>query len=104
LVQESEFGTADGAVRMINFMPRRGSGLPCVMRIVEGVRGPVPMRSRTARSNTTQANYLGLLAEAYDVGRRREIGNFPQAFSHLTLILAAPAISGEGAKVEQGAV
>ena len=38
-------------------------------------------------------NDLGLLSEEYDVGRRRQIGNFPQAFSHLTLILAARAIS-----------
>jgi GH15 family glucan-1,4-alpha-glucosidase len=38
-------------------------------------------------------NDLGLLAEEYDVGRRRQVGNFPQAFSHLTLILAARAIS-----------
>jgi GH15 family glucan-1,4-alpha-glucosidase len=52
---------------------------------------------------TGLANDLGLLAEEYDVGRRRQIGNFPQAFSHLTLILAARAISTAGAKVEQGA-
>jgi GH15 family glucan-1,4-alpha-glucosidase len=39
------------------------------------------------------ANDLGLLAEEYDVGRGRQVGNFPQAFSHLTLILAARAIS-----------
>ena len=39
------------------------------------------------------ANDLGLLAEEYDVGRRRQVGNFPQAFSHLTLILAARAIT-----------
>jgi GH15 family glucan-1,4-alpha-glucosidase len=38
-------------------------------------------------------NDLGLLAEEYDIGRRRQVGNFPQAFSHLTLILAARAIS-----------
>jgi GH15 family glucan-1,4-alpha-glucosidase len=38
-------------------------------------------------------NDLGLLAEEYDVGRGRQVGNFPQAFSHLTLILAARAIS-----------
>ena len=49
------------------------------------------------------ANDLGLLAEEYDVGRRRQVGNFPQAFSHLTLILAARAISTAGAKVERGA-
>src|SRR4029079_5124939 len=34
-------------------------------------------------------NDLGLLAEEYDVARRRQVGNFPQAFSHLTLIGAA---------------
>jgi GH15 family glucan-1,4-alpha-glucosidase len=39
------------------------------------------------------SNDLGLLAEEYDVGRGRQVGNFPQAFSHLTLILAARAIS-----------
>jgi GH15 family glucan-1,4-alpha-glucosidase len=39
------------------------------------------------------SNDLGLLAEEYDVGRQRQVGNFPQAFSHLTLILAARAIS-----------
>jgi GH15 family glucan-1,4-alpha-glucosidase len=39
------------------------------------------------------SNDLGLLAEEYDVGHKRQIGNFPQAFSHLTLILAASAMS-----------
>jgi GH15 family glucan-1,4-alpha-glucosidase len=39
------------------------------------------------------SNDLGLLAEEYDVNRQRQVGNFPQAFSHLTLIGAAIAIS-----------
>jgi GH15 family glucan-1,4-alpha-glucosidase len=43
-------------------------------------------------------NDLGLLAEEYDVERRRQVGNFPQAFSHLTLILAARAISAAEAQ------
>jgi GH15 family glucan-1,4-alpha-glucosidase len=38
-------------------------------------------------------NDLGLLAEEYDVKRGRQVGNFPQAFSHLTLIGAAAAIA-----------
>jgi GH15 family glucan-1,4-alpha-glucosidase len=46
------------------------------------------------------SNDLGLLAEEYDVGRRRQVGNFPQAFSHLTLIVAAGAISGAEANGE----
>jgi GH15 family glucan-1,4-alpha-glucosidase len=34
-------------------------------------------------------NDLGLLAEEYDVERSRLVGNFPQAFSHVGLILTA---------------
>ena len=49
------------------------------------------------------ANDLGLLAEEYDVGRRRQVGNFPQAFSHLTLILAARAIAAAEANSESTA-
>jgi GH15 family glucan-1,4-alpha-glucosidase len=63
LVLETEFETADGAVRVIDFMPR-------------------------------------LLAEEYDVDRRRQVGNFPQAFSHLALIQAAQAITTAGAVQE----
>jgi GH15 family glucan-1,4-alpha-glucosidase len=49
------------------------------------------------------ANDLGLLAEEYDVANKRQVGNFPQAFSHLTLILAARAISNAEAKAEHAA-
>ena len=38
-------------------------------------------------------NDLGLLAEEYDVVRRRQVGNFPQAFSHLTLVNAATVLT-----------
>jgi GH15 family glucan-1,4-alpha-glucosidase len=38
-------------------------------------------------------NDVGLLAEEYDVARGRQVGNFPQAFSHLALINAAAAIT-----------
>ena len=41
------------------------------------------------------ANDLGLLAEEYDPQSRRLAGNFPQAFSHLGLIRAADALSGQ---------
>ncbi|SNS93157.1 glycoside hydrolase family 15 protein [Rhodococcoides kyotonense] len=44
LVLETDFETADGAVRLIDFMPRRGDGPPRLVRIVEGLRGRVLMR------------------------------------------------------------
>ena len=34
-------------------------------------------------------NDLGLLSEEYDVNRKRLVGNFPQAFSHIALVNAA---------------
>jgi GH15 family glucan-1,4-alpha-glucosidase len=48
-------------------------------------------------------NDLGLLAEEYDVKRQRQVGNFPQAFSHLTLIGAATAISAAEAAANAAA-
>ena len=46
LILETEFKTAEGVVRLIDFMPRRGDGPPRLMRIVEGLSGRVPMRMR----------------------------------------------------------
>jgi GH15 family glucan-1,4-alpha-glucosidase len=43
LVLETEFDTDEGTVRLIDFMPPRGEA-PDLVRIVEGVRGRVPMR------------------------------------------------------------
>ncbi|MFF7639461.1 glycoside hydrolase family 15 protein [Streptomyces canus] len=44
LILESEWRSATGAVRVIDFMPPR-TQLPCLVRIVEGLWGSVPMRS-----------------------------------------------------------
>jgi GH15 family glucan-1,4-alpha-glucosidase len=41
-------------------------------------------------------NHLGLLAEEYDPVAGRQIGNFPQAFSHLALILTAYVLDYRG--------
>jgi GH15 family glucan-1,4-alpha-glucosidase len=40
------------------------------------------------------SNDLGLLAEEYDVRQGRLVGNFPQAFSHVSLVNAAYNLSG----------
>lgn len=41
-------------------------------------------------------NDLGLLSEEYDPIAKRQVGNFPQAFSHLALVRAADALAGIG--------
>jgi GH15 family glucan-1,4-alpha-glucosidase len=47
------------------------------------------------------ANDVGLLAEEYDTRRRRLVGNFPQAFSHLSLISTAFNLAAAQKPAEQ---
>jgi GH15 family glucan-1,4-alpha-glucosidase len=37
-------------------------------------------------------NDVGLFSEEYDVSHQRLVGNFPQAFTHLTLVAAAKTL------------
>ena len=41
------------------------------------------------------ANDLGLLSEEYDPGTGRQLGNVPQAFSHVGLVTTARRLAGE---------
>jgi GH15 family glucan-1,4-alpha-glucosidase len=48
------------------------------------------------------ANDVGLLAEEYDVAAQRQLGNFPQAFSHVSLVNSARNLGGHtGAPVRR---
>jgi GH15 family glucan-1,4-alpha-glucosidase len=49
------------------------------------------------------ANDVGLLAEEYDPRARRQLGNFPQAFSHLALINSALNLANHGPARKRGA-
>jgi GH15 family glucan-1,4-alpha-glucosidase len=40
-------------------------------------------------------NDVGLLSEEYDPKERRQLGNFPQAFSHLSLVNSVQNMTGE---------
>jgi len=46
-------------------------------------------------------NDVGLLAEQYDVRAKRQVGNFPQAFSHVALVNTAHNLSRRAKPVEQ---
>lgn len=48
------------------------------------------------------ANDVGLLAEEYDVATKRQVGNFPQAFSHLALISSARNLANALTATKQG--
>ena len=48
------------------------------------------------------ANDVGLLSEEYDVANGRMAGNFPQAFSHLTLVQAALRLAGTNPRARAG--
>jgi len=42
------------------------------------------------------SNDVGLLAEQYDAKRKRQVGNFPQAFSHVALATSALGLERRG--------
>lgn len=46
-------------------------------------------------------NDLGLLAEEYDIGAGRQVGNFPQAFSHIALVNTAMRLANLGKPEER---
>jgi GH15 family glucan-1,4-alpha-glucosidase len=43
-------------------------------------------------------NDLGLLSEEYDPKEKRQLGNFPQAFSHVALVNSAMILGAKGEK------
>jgi len=47
------------------------------------------MRSICLSGWSPLCNDVGLLAEEYDVNAARQLGNFPQAFSHIALVNTA---------------
>lgn len=74
-----------------------GQFLACSFWLVSALA----LNGRTDQARLTDlSNDLGLLAEEYDVRRHRPVGNFPQAFSRLTLIGAAYAIAEAQAEAE----
>ncbi|AXC12019.1 Glucoamylase [Acidisarcina polymorpha] len=50
------------------------------------------------------ANETGLLSEEYDTARKRLVGNFPQAFSHIALVGAAYHLADAGKQRQQASV
>ena len=79
--------------------PGEGVFLACSFWLVDNLR----MQGRTDEARALferllgLANDVGLLAEEYDPLARRQLGNFPQAFSHVAMVNSAMNLR-EGAK------
>src|SRR5579871_3018133 len=75
--------------------PGEGSFLPCSFWLVDCLH--LMGRGEEARAMFERLlairNGLGLLAEEYETTRGRQVGNFPQAFSHVGLINTARNLS-----------
>ncbi len=68
--------------------PGEGAFLPCSFWLAEAydLLGRHDEAHALFERLVGLANDVGLLSEEYDVAARRQVGNFPQAFSHLALI------------------
>jgi GH15 family glucan-1,4-alpha-glucosidase len=76
--------------------PGEGAFLPCSFWLADNYAMQGRMKDATALFERLLAlrNDVGLLAEEYDPIARRQLGNFPQAFSHLALLGTAFYLSG----------
>ena len=85
--------------------PGEGAFLACSFWLVDALAmmGRRDEAERMFENLLSIRNDLGLLAEEFDPGSRRQLGNFPQAFSHIGLINSAHALAprAEGAPSER---
>jgi GH15 family glucan-1,4-alpha-glucosidase len=81
----------DENVAVDGLPPGEGTFLPCSFWLVEvlTMQGRLDEAERLFGRLLGLRNDLGLLSEEYDTTSGRLVGNFPQAFTHLTLVDAA---------------
>ncbi|MCT9088376.1 glycoside hydrolase family 15 protein [Streptomyces sp. ASQP_92] len=75
-----------------------GTFLVCSFWLADALRltGRVKEARELFERLLTLRNDVGLLAEEYDPGAERHLGNFPQAFSHIGLVATACALEPDG--------
>jgi GH15 family glucan-1,4-alpha-glucosidase len=76
--------------------PREGAFLPCSFWLVDNfvLQGRKDEARALFERLLSLCNDVGLLSEEYDTASRRMVGNFPQAFSHVSLINSARNLEG----------
>jgi GH15 family glucan-1,4-alpha-glucosidase len=84
--------------------PGEGVFLPCSFWLADNYT----LQNRDAEASAlferllSFRNDVGLLAEEYDPQAQRQVGNFPQAFSHLALIGTALSLHDIGPAQQRG--
>jgi GH15 family glucan-1,4-alpha-glucosidase len=81
--------------------PGEGTFLPCSFWLVEVMvlQGRRVEAEELLERLLALRNDLGLLSEEYDVAADRQVGNFPQAFTHLALVDAVLTLSGRNGRL-----
>ena len=85
--------------------PGEGAFLACSFWLVDVyvLQGRIADAERLFRRLIALRNDVGLLSEEYDTRRKRLVGNFPQAFSHVALVNTAYNLTRAEKPVEQRA-
>jgi GH15 family glucan-1,4-alpha-glucosidase len=83
--------------------PGEGAFLPCSFWLADSyvLLGRLADARRLFDRLVGLCNDVGLLAEEYDVGAGRLVGNFPQAFSHIALVNTAHNLAHAAKPCEQ---
>ena len=76
--------------------PAEGAFLACTLWLAEAYiqMGDIARAEELFERVVAVANDVGLLAEEYDSGVKRQTGNFPQALTHIALISVAHNLTG----------
>jgi GH15 family glucan-1,4-alpha-glucosidase len=83
--------------------PGEGAFIPCSFWLADAyvLTGRLADAQRLFQRLVGLCNDVGLLAEEYDWGAQRAVGNFPQAFSHIALVNTAYNIAATSKPCEQ---
>ena len=95
----------DTAIDPDGLPPGEGAFLACSFWLVDVyvLQGRMADAERLFRRVIAVRNDLDLLSEEYDPHLKRQVGNFPQAFSHMALVNAAYNLTRLDKPVEQRA-